>query len=573
LEFKVRLPNGRSETRRVELDRQGRLLAFFEKAFAVKFRDHELGPQFEEVEGQRSSYYHFAFVDRRTGRRYLPYAEAKGGTKVYLDLRHIIATKEFAQNMAVEVFLVFDHREPEGTLATRYDGVHASFRLDEFTSAELRMADIGRMMRKYYIGNAGEDYRFHFLQLRARMLGEEGMRRWMPSPVFSFDGIAFSFSLPGAACEEVPSVGTWHASGAPEPVMVLESQPGLGGFSRELEKPQSAAATLARMPILAESLLADRQKLATPRVAADAAPGTLALPAQREGKRMAKRRKEGNAESSPWAKQPELEAGGRGRAGSERLARPVPFAALSSFKAVIFDLDGVIVDSETVHPRTFELALAEYGVKIDNRLWKRAYTGIGSYAIFDDLVKKYGIKEDARELVKKRNEIYLAEIKRNRLPVIAGFPEVHRLLSDAGIKEAVASGGHANHVKESLRSAGLEGMPFVAIEQVRRGKPAPEIFLLAAKRLGVKPSECIVFEDSLSGVEAAARAGMPCVALSTTMPAGELRARAALVARDFRSKRLKSLLAALLGKGARAKGKGGPRTRKTGPGGKRARPH
>ena len=261
------------------------------------------------------------------------------------------------------------------------------------------------------------------------------------------------------------------------------------------------------------------------------------------------------------------EAGSRSEGGDSRKKaphKPIPFSAISSFKAVIFDLDGVIVDSEMVHPRTFERALAKYGVKIKDSHWKRAYTGIGSYAIFEDLVKKYGIKEDARELVKKRNEIYLEEIKRNRLPVIEGFHEVHRLLVQSGVKEAVASGGHANHVEESLRSSGLKGVPFVAIEHVKRGKPAPEIFLRAAKRLRVKPSECIVFEDSLSGIEAAAAAGMPCVALSTTMQKKELRGRAALIVNNYRSKKLGKLLAALLAKrekGAQANGRGANKRR------------
>jgi beta-phosphoglucomutase-like phosphatase (HAD superfamily) len=242
----------------------------------------------------------------------------------------------------------------------------------------------------------------------------------------------------------------------------------------------------------------------------------------------------------------------------------VPFSALTSFKAVIFDLDGVIVDSEMVHPRTFERALAAYGVKIDNAHWKRHYTGIGSYAIFDDLVKRHHIPEDARELVKRRNDIYMQEIQRNRLPVILGFPQVHRMLVKNGIKEAVASGGHANHVKESMLSAGIKGVPFVAIEHVKKGKPSPEIFLRAAKKIGVKPNECIVFEDSLSGMEAASRAGMPCVALSTTMPRRELARRAALVVKDFRAKRLQRLLALLLaGKNEKRDGKLGKRAGST----------
>lgn len=252
-----------------------------------------------------------------------------------------------------------------------------------------------------------------------------------------------------------------------------------------------------------------------------------------------------NSKTNTYNEEKEDDSRGKG-AKKKAHAKPVPFSALTSFKAVIFDLDGVIVDSEMVHPRTFERALHKYGIRIENAHWKRAYTGIGSYAIFDDIVKKYKIKEDARELVKKRNEIYLAEIRKNKLPVVAGFAEVHKLLAENAVKEAVASGGHTNHVEESLRSAGLKRMPFVAIEQVKRGKPAPEIFLKAAKRIRVKPSECIVFEDSLSGVEAAARAGMPCVALSTTMPEKELKGRAALIVRNFKSKKLRKLLEVLL---------------------------
>jgi beta-phosphoglucomutase-like phosphatase (HAD superfamily) len=124
-----------------------------------------------------------------------------------------------------------------------------------------------------------------------------------------------------------------------------------------------------------------------------------------------------------------------------------------------------------------------------------------------------------------------------------------------GIGVAVASGGHANHVKESLGSVGMARVPFVAIENVKHGKPSPEIFLLAAKRLGVKPSECIVFEDSLAGMEAASRAGMPCVALCTTLPRHELAGRAGLIIRNFKSASLGRLVASLLEKNDAKQGK------------------
>jgi len=360
-------------------------------------------------------------------------------------------------------------------------------------------------------------------------------------------------------------------------VMPLESQLWFGTAVEERVAQESVPALLAQMPIIAESLAvvefpAKAQEFAmmnVPRVQKIAAQAEVPAMAQAAGNITPEKSFEakiydsmmekcgstprkyeeryGFSSSKTHATDERNDGDSRGRRMKRKTyAKPIPLSALTSFKAVIFDLDGVIVDSEMVHPRTFERALAKYGVKIKDAHWKRAYTGIGSYAIFDDIVKKYGIMEDARELVKKRNEIYLHEIQENKLPVIGGFREVHRLLAGNGVKEAVASGGHTNHVEESLRSVGLRNMPFVAIEQVKRGKPSPEIFLKAARRLRVKSSECIVFEDSLSGVEAAARACMPCVALSTTMPARKLRGKAALIVNNFRSRRLKKVLAVLL---------------------------
>ena len=627
LEFKAKLPNGKQETRRVACSREDPLLDFFEKAFNVKFKEDALGPQVMEIEGQRSSYYHFVLIDKKTGKKYMPYAEDKEGKRIYLDLRHILFSPELARSMAIEIFMVYDHRDMDNSITTRYEGTHAWFKLDEFTSEDLRMGDIARMMRKYYMGNIGEDHRFHFLQLRARMSVGVAEKPKAPSPVFLFDGRSFSFSLPAGRMQEEATSAQQETPGAPDPVndcglkpaasddicisggaifasakmrpFVLERESGScnrvrssAASKQQLPRTRSHSVMMLESPALfdvaasesASAMVADAPALAIQATETDmpsfcrtcsnrgayqlavaeisaAAPiqakaACRSMPPPKNSKCM----REGSGTDDRNAMEIRKSNNGRRKkkknGARKEKASPIPFSALSGFKAVIFDLDGVIVDSEMVHPRTFERALAKYKVKIENAHWKRAYTGIGSYAIFDDLVKKYKIPEDARELVKKRNEIYMEEIMRNRLPVIEGFAEVHQLLLENGVKEAVASGGHTNHVEESLRSSGLKGVPFISIEMVKRGKPSPEIFLRAAKRLRVKPSECIVFEDSLSGMEAAARAGMPCVALSTTMPEGELEGKAALIVKNYRSKKLKRLLEMLLAKrkkGAKAK--------------------
>ena len=556
LEINVKLPNGKHETRRVACDREDPLLVFFEKAFRVKFKEDALGPQVVEIEGQRSSFYHFVLIDKSTGKKYMPYAEDIGGKRIYLDLRHILFSPKLSQSMAVEVFMVYDHRDIANSVTTRYDREHAWFKLDEFTSEDLRVGDLSRMMKKHYIGNLGEDCRFHFLQLRARMLLETSDRPAVPSPVFSFDGKTFSFSLPGREMQMEPPIAEPEKHGEPELAARQEINlaPNIAVNAHEWEE---------KMPVLAEShfqaskmdgqeqLQMNYYQSAIAEISKAATRHGIARIAQKKGHhKAAEMQNDEKSSSAPSGKNSESRNWDKHK--RKKKFAPVPFSAISSFKAVIFDLDGVIVDSEMVHPRTFELALAKYGIKIDNTHWKRAYTGIGSYAIFDDLVKKHGINEDARELVKKRNEIYMDEITKNKLPVIEGFADVHRLLVKKGILEAVASGGHINHVEESMRSVGLKNMPFVAIEQVKEGKPSPEIFLKAAKKLGVKPAECIVFEDSLSGMEAAARAGMPCVALSTTMKEVELRGKAALIVRNYKSKKLKRLLAMLLARREKA---------------------
>ncbi|HIH19167.1 TPA: HAD family phosphatase [Candidatus Micrarchaeota archaeon] len=225
---------------------------------------------------------------------------------------------------------------------------------------------------------------------------------------------------------------------------------------------------------------------------------------------------------------------------------PVQLTSLKRFKAAIFDLDGVMVDSEKAHLFTFNQALSGFGIRIKSSFWKRNYTGIGSYAIMKDVFLRNGIKEDVKKWVKKRAALYQEYVESAGLPTIKGFHSIYALLKRHKVHIAVASGGHKPHIAASLRSIGLARMPFVGLEDVKHGKPSPDIFLLAAEKLKAKPSECIIFEDSLAGVEAAKRAGMSCIALTTTVPKNALRGKAALVVRDFSSRALHKLISSLM---------------------------
>ncbi len=241
-----------------------------------------------------------------------------------------------------------------------------------------------------------------------------------------------------------------------------------------------------------------------------------------------------------------------GEKGKEQM-KPVPLSALRDFKAAIFDLDGVVVDSEKAHMRTFNRVFSEFGVEVPPSFWKRNYTGVGSRAVMEDVFRRNGISAPVPEAVARRNGIYQSYVRQHGLPVIPGFIRTLEEVRACGIRAAVASGSHRATIGVSLNSIGVQGMQFVGHENVKRHKPAPDTFLLAAEKLGAKPSECIVFEDSLSGIQAAASAGMACVALSTTLPVSQLRSKAALVVKDFNSPKLRKLLSRLIAKRKRRK--------------------
>ena len=244
------------------------------------------------------------------------------------------------------------------------------------------------------------------------------------------------------------------------------------------------------------------------------------------------------------------------REGKNSNFKQIPLSSLTNFKAVIFDLDGVVVDSEKAHLRSFNELLAPFGVKITEKMWRENYTGVGSLAILKDVFARNGIKEDVRPWMEKRAEIYHNVIEREGLKEISGFSQFFGVLERNGIKVAVASGGHKPHILASMMSIGMPRVEFVGLEDVKNAKPAPDTFLLAAAKLGVAPSQCVVFEDSLAGIRAAAAAGMPCIALSTTLPAVKIKGKATLIVNNFASPVLRREIKKLIAeKGGRKKEK------------------
>jgi beta-phosphoglucomutase len=192
-------------------------------------------------------------------------------------------------------------------------------------------------------------------------------------------------------------------------------------------------------------------------------------------------------------------------------------------KAVLFDVDGVAVESELLHLQTFNDLLKPLGIQVKEEEWKQRFLGAGSSAIMKTLFKENGIANDPAPWVIRRRELYRNHIAQGHLQPVPGFLSFYQSVQDANLPTAFVSTGHPENLSATLEYLGLKGKhPIIDGTQVSRVKPDPEAYLLGSKTLTVPPDRCLVFEDSPVGVSAAKTAGMVCVALTTTNPPEDL---------------------------------------------------
>lgn len=186
------------------------------------------------------------------------------------------------------------------------------------------------------------------------------------------------------------------------------------------------------------------------------------------------------------------------------------------FDAYIFDCDGTLIDSMPLHLDAWRAALDQHGFPPEQFTEKMHYdyAGMPGPAIVRLINDGFGTTLPPEAVEAAKLEWYLAHHHETK-PVQA---VVDIVLAHAGSKPmAVASGSDAEIVRQGLEAIGILGFfqTVVTPADVARGKPAPDMFLLAARRLGVDPARCLVFEDGLLGIEAAAAAGMACVFVPT----------------------------------------------------------
>ncbi|HEV8632339.1 MAG TPA: HAD family phosphatase [Thermoanaerobaculia bacterium] len=182
--------------------------------------------------------------------------------------------------------------------------------------------------------------------------------------------------------------------------------------------------------------------------------------------------------------------------------------------AVLFDMDGVLIDSYEPHLRSWRRLATEEGLPFDAAELAKGFGRTGREAI---ALYWPGRASEAARLDARKEELFRQEIA-GCFPAAEGARELVTALADAGFALAVASSGPPENVDLAVDRLGLRSCfgAVVTGRDVPRGKPDPQIFLLAARRLGVPPARCAVIEDAPLGVEAAHRGGMKAVAVLST---------------------------------------------------------
>ena len=204
-------------------------------------------------------------------------------------------------------------------------------------------------------------------------------------------------------------------------------------------------------------------------------------------------------------------------------------------KAVIFDFDGVIADSELLHYKALNAVFNQHGVDIPKEVHWEKYLGYSDLDNIEAVNRDYrmGLNDAKVQVLIDEKKVIFDELVVSGSIIIDGVAVFIRRLIDSGIRRAVCSGALRSDIDLMLAGSGFSNAfeAIIAADDVKHGKPDPEGYLLALDKLNqsgnpVKAGECVVIEDSHWGLEAAAAAGMNPVAVTTTYSPNELAAKA-----------------------------------------------
>ncbi len=189
----------------------------------------------------------------------------------------------------------------------------------------------------------------------------------------------------------------------------------------------------------------------------------------------------------------------------------------------VFDWDGVIVDSAPLHQLSWEIMAEKERKTFEPDAFVRGF-GMTNEVIIPDILGWATGAAEIRRLAREKEETYRRLVREKGLSALPGVEVFLRRLQDAGIPCVVGSSTERANLECAIDVLGFrEYLPqMVAGDEVKHGKPDPEIFLKAADKIGMPPARCVVFEDAVAGIQAARAAGMKVVAVTTTRKAEDL---------------------------------------------------
>jgi beta-phosphoglucomutase len=201
-------------------------------------------------------------------------------------------------------------------------------------------------------------------------------------------------------------------------------------------------------------------------------------------------------------------------------------------KAVIFDFDGVIADSEPCHLAAFNHILSEFGIEITTEQYYTSYLGFTDYELLEDVGRHYKTDYNGRSietLAEQKAEVFQKLVKQTD-HLIDNVKEFINKLMKNGVRLAINSGAIRADIEIMLQGSGLENSfeVIVSADDIAKGKPDPQGYLLALKLLNEKSAglltagQCIAIEDSRWGITSAKKAGMQVIAVTNSYTAGEL---------------------------------------------------
>lgn len=201
-------------------------------------------------------------------------------------------------------------------------------------------------------------------------------------------------------------------------------------------------------------------------------------------------------------------------------------------KAIIFDMDGVIIDSEPLHTKLELELLEEFGGKISKKEHDD-FTGTTDYYMWSTFKDRFNLEPSVEELIEIKKDRFIQNI--HEVKLVDNFYEFMLKLYNEKYLLALASSNNRKSINLVMDKFNLKKYIEYSIsgEEVVKGKPNPEIFLKAAEKLDVKPQECLVVEDSSAGVIAAKSAGMKCIGFKNPNSGNQDLSKADIIIEDF----------------------------------------